>query len=80
MDTERDEFSVCQFFKDGTHEYVCRFVSAKEAVRTARFYSNNVYARIGLTTRVIITDGGDCINWEWQHGKGITYPPKEEIS
>ena len=22
---DRDEFSVCQFFPDGTHEYVCRF-------------------------------------------------------
>lgn len=27
------EFSVCQFFKDGLHEYVRRFVGAEEAVK-----------------------------------------------
>jgi hypothetical protein len=80
MNTEHDEFSVCQFFRDGTYEYVCRFVSAEEAVRTAKDYSSNVSAQTGRTARVIITDGGDCINLEWQHGKGITYPPQEEIS
>lgn len=70
----RDEFSVCQFFQDGTYEYVCRFVSAEEAVRKAKQYTHNVSAQTGLTTRVIITDGGDCINLEWQYGRGITFP------
>ena len=68
------EFSVCQFFQDGTYEYVCRFVSAEEAVKTARRS-----AQTGLAARVIIIDGGDCINLEWQHGKGIVFPPKEEL-
>jgi hypothetical protein len=67
------EFSVTQFFKDGTHETVRQFVSAEEAVTTFDHYTSNVASRIGITSRVIITDGGDCICFEWQHGRGITY-------
>lgn len=67
------EFSVCQFFKDGSYEYVRRYVGAEEAVEAAKHYCNSVGARLGITTRVIITDGGDYINFEWEHGKGITY-------
>lgn len=72
-----DEFSVCQFFEDGSYEYVRRFVSAEEAMSAFRHYTNNVATRMGITRRVIITDGGDCTNAEWQYGKGITYPPQE---
>jgi hypothetical protein len=74
LERERDEFSVYQFFPDGSYEAIKRFVSAKEAVQTAKFYINNVSAKRGFTKRVIITDGGDCINFEWTYGKGITFP------
>lgn len=60
----RGEFSVCQFFKDGSSEYVRRFVSAEEAVDAAHHYCNSVGAKLGFTKRVIITDGGDCTNFE----------------
>lgn len=67
------EFSVCQFFNDDTYEYVRRFVSAEEAVKAFYHYTNNVASDMGLVKRVIITDGGDCVNAEWQYGKGITF-------
>jgi hypothetical protein len=51
-------------------------VSVEEAAKRAKFYTTNVSAKFGLTSRVIITDGGDCIAFEWEHGKGITYPPQ----
>ena len=73
------EFSVCQFFKDGYHEYVRRFVSPEEAVEAFRFYTNNVASKIGITIRVIITDGSDCTNMEWINGKGITFPPPAKL-
>ena len=73
MSEERDEFSVCQFFADDSYEYVRRFVSAKEAVEAAKHYCTSIGAQLGTTRRVIITDGGDYINFEWQFGKGITY-------
>lgn len=75
MTTSQGEYSVCQFFADGTSEYVARFVSGQEAVRVFRDYTRSVGAHVGFTKRVIITDGGDSINFEWEHGKGITFPP-----
>jgi hypothetical protein len=72
------EYSVCQFFVDGSYEYVREFVSAEQAVKTARYYTTSVGAQIGITVRVIITDGGDCINFEWRVGEGVTYPPRDD--
>lgn len=72
-----NEFSVAQFFTDGTHEYVRRYVTMEEAVKAFKHYAgNNVGAQLGFVERVIITDGGDCINVEWVRGKGITFPPE----
>jgi len=71
------EFSVCQFFMDGSYEYVRRFVDAEEAVKASKHYTTSVGARIGTTVRVIITDAGDCIAFEWKRGEGVVFPPKE---
>jgi hypothetical protein len=73
------EYSVCQFFPDGQYEYTRRWVSVEEAVEAFQHYTTCVAARIGATQRVIITDGGDCTNFEWVQGKGIVYPTKEEL-
>lgn len=70
------EFSVCQFFPNGTHEYVRRGVDAEEAVRVARHYTANVASKLGMVERVIITDGGDDCCFEWKKGEGVTFPPE----
>jgi hypothetical protein len=75
--TEPNEFSVVQFF-DGTSEYVRRFVGAEEAVIAARHYTDNVAAKMGITRRVIITDGGDHCVFEWKAGEGVTWPTPEQ--
>lgn len=72
-----NQFSVVQFFENNSYEYVRRFVSAKEAMEAFKHYTTCVGARIGTTKRVIITDGLDCTNFEWEYGKGITYPVDE---
>jgi hypothetical protein len=74
-----ETFSVCQFFEDETYEWVRQNVSAEEAVKAFQHYTNNVASKIGITNRVIITDSGDCIAYEWKKGKGITFPSQEEI-
>jgi hypothetical protein len=74
MMTTRGEFSVYCYFPDGTWEDQVRFVTVEEAMRVAERLTRNVGARLGTTRRVIITDGGDDTVWEWQHGKGITWP------
>lgn len=68
------EFSVIQFFDDDTNEKVRDHVDAKEAAEAAHHYCTSVAAQMGITKRVIITDGGDCTNFEWRFGKGIVYP------
>lgn len=76
-DEGAQEFSVCQFFVDDTYEYVKRLVGAEEAVKTARHYTDNVAVKMGIVKRVIITDGGDHIVFEWKAGEGVTYPTPE---
>lgn len=71
-----ETFSVTQFFPDETYETVRQHVTAEEAMKAFAHYTSCVGARLGTTRRVIITDGGDEINMEWQFGKGITYPPQ----
>jgi hypothetical protein len=73
-DDDRAEFSVCQFFPDDSYEYVLRFVRAKEAIERAKRLTESVGGRIGTIKRIIVTDGGDFTVFEWQFGKGVTFP------
>lgn len=73
MEFDTGEYSVCQFFEDGSYEYVRRYVSVEEAVKAAQHYCDSVAAKLGVTKRVVITNGDDHINFEWQFGKGITF-------
>ena len=72
------EFSVCQFFENGSYEYVRRWITAEEAMKVFKVYTNNPASKIGITKRVIITDGGDCTNAEWVFGKGLVFPKPEK--
>ena len=69
------EFSVYHFGADQKSECVKRNVDAKEAFVAAVGYMQRPAAKLGIIQRVIITDGGDCVNFEWQFGKGIVFPP-----
>jgi hypothetical protein len=71
------EFSVYQWFEDGSYIADLRFVSADEAMQRAVGIARSIGGRLGTTTRVIITDGGDCIVWEWKHGVGVVFPKAE---
>jgi hypothetical protein len=71
-----NEFSVYQFFEDGSHEKVRDHVSATEAMQAVRHYTDNVAVRMGITKRVIITDGGDNTCFEWLADKGVVFPPR----
>lgn len=76
--TDEGEFSVYQFFPDESYERVRHFVGREEAVKAALTYTTNVAAKVGITKRVIITDGGDFTVFEWIHGKGVVFPPRGE--
>ena len=70
------EFSVYQFFPDGDYEEVLRNVDAATAVHTAKRLTDSVGGLIGTTRRVTITDGGDCVCFDWKHGEGVVFPPE----
>jgi hypothetical protein len=70
-----EEYSVYQFFADDSYEAVCQYVPLSEAIQTLKSYTTNVAAQIGITSRVIMTDGGDSICVEWKYNQGITWPP-----
>lgn len=74
-----NEFSVYQFFTDGTSERVRSFVSAEEAMKAFQHYTSNVAVRLGITGRVIITDGGDCICAEWTSVDGLIFPTPGDL-
>lgn len=74
-----EQFSVTQFFHDGTYETVRKHVDVQEAIAAFAHYTGNVASRMGLTTRVVITDGGDRICMEWKFGKGIVFPPQQKV-
>lgn len=73
--TRTDErFHVYQFFEDGQYERVRHFVNVDEAAAAAEHYCTSVGARLGTTVRVIITDTGDVICFEWKYGAGVVFP------
>lgn len=73
------EFSVYQFFMDDKYECVRSYVDAEEAMKAVQHYTNNVATRLGITKRVIVTDGGDFTTYEWINGKGVVFPTQEDI-
>lgn len=78
MTTKPEEkFDVFQFFPDGSYEQVSSRVGPMEATRRALKLTETLGAKLGTTTRIIITDSGDNINFEWKFGQGVVYPPKE---
>lgn len=70
------EYSVVQFFPDGQYEKYVEFVDAATAVSRALALTISLGGQLGTTVRVIITDGGDSICWEWKYGEGIVFPPE----
>lgn len=76
-ETETKElFNVVVFYPDDSYTYERRGVSAHEAVIAAKSFTERPAAQLGMIRRVIITDSGDCCNFEWRHGEGVTFPPR----
>lgn len=69
------EYSVYQWFPDGSYERVREWVDIEEAKKAFIHYTNNVATKMGITQRVIVTDGWDCTIAEWVKGKGIIFDP-----
>lgn len=68
------EFSVYQYFKDGTYEKVRDHVGAEEAVMAAKHYTMSIAAQLGMVVKVLVEDGGGFTNFLWERDKGIVFP------
>jgi hypothetical protein len=67
------EFSVYWWDRAGNqHEEHCG-VDAKTAVTAAKRLAHGPASVLGIVSRVIITDGVNCINFEWKKGEGVTF-------
>lgn len=73
------EFSTYWFYGEDHHRE-CYMVDAETAVQAAARGVRSVAGQTGILTRVIITDGGDSINFEWLYGKGVVFPKHDNIS
>lgn len=67
------QFSVYWWDTHGTQHEELRFVSAEAAVVRCHSLTSCPASVLGLIQRVIITDGGDCTNFEWKKGEGVTF-------
>jgi hypothetical protein len=70
-----NEFSVFAFTEDGMSYRLVQLVNAARATDVAHRLIRSIAAQAGEVRRIIITDGGDAICFEWLFGKGITIRP-----
>jgi hypothetical protein len=77
---DRGEFCVYQFFSDIDYELVAQRVSGKTAVQRAKNLTVSLGGKLGTTQRVIITDGGDMVCFEWKFGEGVVFPTEAQIA
>ncbi len=75
-----EQFNVVQFFPNGDSHYERRGIGAIAAVTFAKELTERPAAVIGITRRIIITDGGDNTVFEWKYGEGVTFPPPQPVS
>jgi hypothetical protein len=70
-------FDVWLFYRSGWHERLEEDLSAEQAVAAAKRFSESVGAKTGLLEEIRITDSGDNCVFQWIHGKGVTFPPRD---
>lgn len=64
-----ERFSVYIFFPDGSYNCELSGAGPQEAVEKARDFSRRPAATIGIIQRIIITDSGDLLVFEWLNEK-----------
>jgi hypothetical protein len=67
------EFSVCVFLNNDKYTYLRRYITAEEAIDLT-LKTIDMERLNEKMVRIIITDGGDMIAFEWIRGQGITFP------
>ena len=71
------EFSVYWWDASGGQHEELRYDLPQVAMRAVQRLTRGPASVLGIVSRVIITDGGDCCVFEWTKKDGITWPKKE---
>jgi hypothetical protein len=70
-----ERFDVWQYLPDDWHEKVGDDLPPEAAVQLAHSYTVRPAAKIGIIRKVrIISRSDDTVAFEWQFGKGVTFP------
>lgn len=76
---EIPQYSVYWWDQEGHQHTEMRWKFPKTCADACKRLTTGPAAALGFVERVIITDGGDSIVFEWKKGKGITWPTKEQM-
>ena len=77
-DDDGAPYRVWVFFPDGMHHLIDDGLDARAAALCAKRQTETVGARLGTTQRIIIEDQGGDTAFQWEYGKGITFPPRKQ--
>ena len=73
-------FALLLHFPDGTYHVEKRQVTAEEAVTTAHDFTRRPAAVAGFIDKIqIVALSDDATVFMWEHGKGVTFPPKQDV-
>jgi hypothetical protein len=78
--TTDGEFNVFWWDPAGNCHVEQQWLDAESAVRLVERMLRRPAAHFGIFKKIMITEGHDYACFEWKHGKGITYPPKDQLS
>lgn len=76
---EQAEFSVYWWSRENDQFTESRFILLDLAMHQVKRLTQGPAAQLGMVSRVIVTDGGDQIVFEWKKDEGITWPTKEML-
>lgn len=74
-------FKVVVYDPEGFWHYVMLDLPAKAAVEAAKELVDLTATPFGADTqRILITDRDDNTCFLWERGKGVVFPPREEVT
>ena len=77
LDLSAPEFSCYWWDKDGGQHEELRFLPFRKCMLAAKRLAHGPASALGIVIRIIVTDGGDEIVFEWKPKEGMTWPRQE---
>jgi hypothetical protein len=76
----RKEFSLYWYDPNGNQHEEIRFDYIDNVMgRVKTLIRNPINKALGTVRKIIVTDGGDCCCFHWEHDKGVVFPTEANI-